>query len=341
MHKLATGGKMHQCDTSSQSTSSTATHYQTKLPGAPYEGGPIASHDTRLNMAIADFIHAGGFPFSLVEDPHLKEIIKFARHASSNYSPPSRKAISTSLLDLNFETHQAKNRQLLLKEAKTFGLSFYCDGATVKKMPLMNIMSAGVHIPNNVLEIADCTDLLVKGDTKDASAIVRLFLPHMEKIDPNKELIDLVYFDGAGNVQKAGRVLRVHYPRITTLHGAEHVVSLFFKDVCSLPPIKHLIHQYKKIYSLFGSGSHHAPYAIFSKQAKDFNNGKAIGLTRAADTQMAGHFGCFLCLLCLTCPLLATMNSVQFQQIKLQPKDTKTADIIKDNSFLKKAILLC
>ena len=29
----------------------------------------------------------------------------------------------------------------------------------------------------------------------------------------------------------AGELLRVKYPRITVGHGAEHVVSLFFKDV--------------------------------------------------------------------------------------------------------------
>ena len=86
---------------SSHSTSSTATHYQTKLPGAPYDGGPIASHDTRLKMAIVNFIHAGGLPFSLVEDLHLKEMFKFAHHMSCNYSLPSRKAIVTNLLDLN------------------------------------------------------------------------------------------------------------------------------------------------------------------------------------------------------------------------------------------------
>jgi hypothetical protein len=46
-----------------------------------------------------------------------------------------------------------------------------------------------------------------------------------------KGVVDLVLFDGASNVQKAGRILAIHHPRITVVHGAEHVTSLFFKDV--------------------------------------------------------------------------------------------------------------
>jgi hypothetical protein len=44
-------------------------------------------------------------------------------------------------------------------------------------------------------------------------------------------IIDLVFFDGANNVQKAEELLRVKYPCITVGHGEEHVVSLFFSDV--------------------------------------------------------------------------------------------------------------
>jgi hypothetical protein len=49
----------------------------------------------------------------------------------------------------------------------------------------------------------------------------------------NKKLwgiVDLVFFDGASNVQNAGKILRAYNPQILTVghHGAEHVVSLFF-----------------------------------------------------------------------------------------------------------------
>ena len=40
---------------------------------------------------------------------------------------------------------------------------------------------------------------------------------------------DLVFFDGATNVQNAGKILAALHPRISVGHGAEHVVSLFFR----------------------------------------------------------------------------------------------------------------
>jgi hypothetical protein len=39
-----------------------------------------------------------------------------------------------------------------------------------------------------------------------------------------------VLFDGASNVQSAGKLVSITYPRITVVHGAEHFVSLFFKE---------------------------------------------------------------------------------------------------------------
>jgi hypothetical protein len=74
---------------------------------------------------------------------------------------------------------------------------------------------------------------------KDAPYIASVIKPlilelEQETDDHNRkctDIVDLVFFDGASNVQNAGQLLRVRYPRITVGHGAEHVVSLFFKDV--------------------------------------------------------------------------------------------------------------
>jgi hypothetical protein len=56
--------------------------------------------------------------------------------------------------------------------------------------------------------------------------------------DPTKEMTDVFYFDGASNVQKAGQVLEVIFPRTYCFHGGKHVVSLFFDDLAKLAPIK-------------------------------------------------------------------------------------------------------
>ena len=44
-------------------------------------------------------------------------------------------------------------------------------------------------------------------------------------------MVDLVYFDGASNVQKAGQILEKRFPRITPGSAAEHTTSLFFDDI--------------------------------------------------------------------------------------------------------------
>jgi hypothetical protein len=116
---------------------------------------------------------------------------------------------------------------------------------------------------------------------KERCCIYRgIILPHMKIIDPDKQLIDCVFFDGASNVQKVGNIMQVHYPRVMVLHGAEHVVSLFFKDLSNIQDMKHQIVRHRFIYRIFGSGRH----------ARAFNNGRPIGLLRASDTRMAGYF---------------------------------------------------
>ncbi len=98
--------------------------------------------------------------------------------------------------------------------------------------------------PNNpfaLLDIVDCTSEMAKGREKDAKYIVGLLKPIILRIeqtkDPNNQktdyrgVVDLVLFDGTSNVQNAGKLVSITYPRITVVHGAKHVVSLFFKDI--------------------------------------------------------------------------------------------------------------
>jgi hypothetical protein len=152
--------------------------------------------------------------------------------------------------------------ELLSKEVEVFGLTYFGDGATVKKMPLINILASGVHLPVAVLEIHDCSKHMADGGKKDAKYIVGLFRPHldeMELLHPNTS--DVVFFDSASNVQKAGQVMWAHYPRLEVLHAAEHVISLF--HVFSFIEFKSMYGIARQAYRIFGSGSRHAAYAIF------------------------------------------------------------------------------
>ena len=123
----------------------------------------------------------------------------------------------------------------LLSEAELFGITIFGDGATIKSVPLMNVMAAGIHNPSALLDIVDCSGHLAKGGKKDARYIAQeVIQPLLARIESKSTTmashVDLVWFDSASNVQNAGHILQQLHPRITVGHGAEHVVSLLFAD---------------------------------------------------------------------------------------------------------------
>lgn len=286
--------------------------YQQKLTDAV---DPQA--ESQLTMAIADLIHSCGLPFSLASHHKFHRVLTLAKLVTKKYIPPGRNKVAGELLDLNYDLYIKNTTELLMKEADVYGLTFFGDAATVKKTPLINILASSVHLPVGCLRIVDCTGHLQADGRKDAAYIADLFVPHireMEKTTP--KCTDLVIFDGASNVQKAGQLLQAKFPHISVLHGAEHVISLFYNDVFRLKEFDMLKNINRMIYRYFGSGSMHSPYAIFSKHSRDHNGGKCIGLIRAADTRMGGHVISIMRTLRLKDPLISTISSASFLQGK-------------------------
>ena len=74
------------------------------------------------------------------------------------------------------------------------------------------------------MEIVYCQVHLARGYKKDATFICNRFLKHMKEIDPGKNLADVIKFDGASNVQLGGKLLKVHYPKLTVISRFEHTV---------------------------------------------------------------------------------------------------------------------
>ena len=186
-------------------------------------------------MAIADLIHSCGLPFSLASHHKFHRVLTLAKLVTKKYIPPGRNKVAGELLDLNYDLYIKNTTELLMKEADVYGLTFFGDAATVKKTPLINILASSVHLPVGCLRIVDCTGHLQADGRKDAAYIADLFVPHireMEKTTP--KCTDLVIFDGASNVQKAGRLIQAKSPHISVLHVAEHVISLFYNDVFRL-----------------------------------------------------------------------------------------------------------
>ena len=112
------------------------------------------------------------------------------------------------------------------------------DGATVKKMPLINVLGISGDSPPVVVAVNDCTEHMAAGGKKDATYISNIFEETVAEYDPSKVHTDLFFVDGASNVQKGGEILCQIYPRAFCLHAGEHVMALFFSDIAKQGAIK-------------------------------------------------------------------------------------------------------
>ena len=83
------------------------------------------------------------------------------------------------------------------------------DGATVKRIPLSNVLAMTAGLSPMTCAIIDATDQMKYGGKKDASYITHHMEEAVSNFDPLKEMTDLLYFDSASNVQKGGKILEV------------------------------------------------------------------------------------------------------------------------------------
>ncbi len=112
-----------------------------------------------------------------------------------------------------------------------FGLGFLGNGATVKRMPLMNIIALCANTPPITISIHDCTKHMQKGGRKDATYVVGLFEDKVREQNTSDTLTNVFFFDGASNVQKEGEILVAKFPHSFCFHRREHVVLLFFHQL--------------------------------------------------------------------------------------------------------------
>ena len=72
-------------------------------------------------------------------------------------------------------------------------------------------------------------------DATHIANVIKLLIENLEEEMDGRHkctgVVDIIFFDGASNVQNAGKPLSIKHHCINVGHGAEHVVSLFFCDV--------------------------------------------------------------------------------------------------------------
>jgi hypothetical protein len=173
--------------------------------------------------------------------------------------------------------------------------------------------------------------------------------------DPDKTRSTIFWFDGASNVQKAGKILQAKVPRSYSLHGGEHVVSLFFGDIakikerkvtCSFCTHFHLlltcflkmqvlVLKACRLYNTFGSGAIHGIYAHFMAQSAIHNKGRKIGLLQGATSRFATWCYAMMRLLRMKDPLLSTVHLASFKDLEKTDVIHATIFDITDPKFFK------
>jgi hypothetical protein len=148
-----------------------------KVKGAPITQMKLCGNlidpnaPARMDVARADFIHSHILPFLLAQDPKLMKIIKEAKKLGPHYSAPNRNDISRKYLDALYIAHWKQQMNILLLEARVFGITVFGDSATIKTVPLVNVLASCINNLFALLEIANCTGHLAKGGKKDAKYI--------------------------------------------------------------------------------------------------------------------------------------------------------------------------
>ncbi len=149
------------------------------------------------------------------------------------------------LLDNIYQSTYDEQMRSLLK-SKVFGITLFGNGAAIHKVPIMMFLGSSPNNPFALLDIVDCTSELTRVGKRMLNTLWGFWsqLYHglnKQKIPTIKNyhwgVVDLVLFGGASNVQNARKLVSMTYPCITVVHGAEHVVSLFFMDIFTKMPV--------------------------------------------------------------------------------------------------------
>ena len=68
-------------------------------------------------------------------------------------------------------------------DAKIFAVTLFGYGATIKTVPMVNAIGAGVQNKFSMLDVFDCLDHCSNGGKKDSLYIASIFLPLIKKLE--------------------------------------------------------------------------------------------------------------------------------------------------------------
>ena len=106
----------------------------------------------------------------------FKKVLELEKSVSNCYQHANRRLISKDILDVIHDKNMERNLSLIEKESDIFGLLFLGDGATITRIPLLNILVSENDPPVAVLELVDFQGHLADGRTNNSTFICNRFL---------------------------------------------------------------------------------------------------------------------------------------------------------------------
>lgn len=174
-------------------TSSIASHFGTsqkrrktgKNLSQPliWNGAPDPEAKAKMDIAVADMIHSNSMPSTFSRDIKFLKVISLARTLPYGYITPDRNAVGGKLLKTLYSINWKEGITMLVADSKLYGVCLFGDGATIKTIPMINTLAAGVNNPFCLLDVFDCSEHCSKGGKKDAAYHAKLFLPLIHQLE--------------------------------------------------------------------------------------------------------------------------------------------------------------
>ena len=299
-------------------------------------GLPNPTGNEVARNAVARYLICTNKPLGDCDDLLFQTMCLSFRNVDSKFQFPCRRTLTEQYLPSHAKSRREDSYHKLKANAMDFGVAIFGDGATIKRLPLVNLLASSGTCPSALLEIVDCTKHMSQGGIKSAEYIAGLMEPHVEKL--GRDYVDLFLFDGGSNVQKAGKLMAIHHPRTTCVHAAEHLISLFLGDICKLEPVQQLMKFYRLVYSYLG-GSRHKLHAVFKKHTRASNqvSDSSLILFKLCQLRMGGIFYCFLRMCRVKQPMLDTLGCTEAIDANV-PLGMKR--ILQDDDFWKAVVAL-
>lgn len=274
-----------------------------------------------IDRLVADFFCGDNIPFSIVESPRFKALIKAAKTAPLSYELPSRRTMGGELLDQSVKRLK-KDEEPLRKACTAYGCTVISDGwDDVEKSHLINMLVATIEGA-----FFDGTFKLSSDDHEDATAVADLLSKEIEHVGALS--VVQVVTDTCAVMKSAWKIVERKYPWITCTCCAPHVLSLLLKDIGKIPEVEEVIKKVKKVLNRFWGRTRWCRNKLCEVVLR--NHKKKLGLYRAAPTRFAGHVREMGRMLRLKAELKYCVDLPEYARQDFKKKKADDADVDDD-----------